>query len=75
MIDRALMNTIHNILSDCHLLSKFGEKHQMQTAVWMRAPVEQRTRLIKNGYVRCSKYVVSLTIEGLEVIGYRESLV
>lgn len=69
---RDVMNTV---TSDCYVLKQFGEKHQIQRAMWDRVPADIRERFIKQEYVEVLAEVVLLTGFGMAVLAYRERAV
>jgi hypothetical protein len=62
------------VMREVLALSKFRDTQRMQIGAW-NAQVHDdiKARLITWGYVRVDKYAVFITVEGLEVLGYREA--
>lgn len=62
------------VIREVIALSKFRDTQRMQRGAWdAQIPDDIKVRLVTWGYVRVDKYVVYVTVEGLEVLGYREA--
>jgi hypothetical protein len=63
----------HLILLDCHYLKRFMDTQRITRGYWDGIPAVHRKRIMDLGYVRLASHMVQLTVEGLEVLGYREA--
>jgi hypothetical protein len=62
------------VLREVMALAKFRDTQRMQRGAWdAQVPDDVKRRLIEWGYVRVDKFVVFVTVDGLEVLGYREA--
>lgn len=61
------------IKEDVKYLKRFVPNQVIQRGYWDGIPAAVRKRIIALGYVRLTANVVYLTVDGLEVVGYRET--
>jgi hypothetical protein len=63
-----------DIMMQCGCLEKFRGTQRVQIGVWeAQFPAEVRKMFVDAGYVRVDKFAVFITLEGLNVLGYREA--
>ena len=63
----------HLMLLDCHYLERFRDTQRITRGYWDGIPALHRKRLIELEYVKVAPHMVQLTMQGLEVLGYKEA--
>jgi hypothetical protein len=62
------------VLADCFIIGRFGELQSVSRAAWDRVPGDIRARLEGLEYVDVRPDIVLLTVEGEDVMAYRETI-